>query len=67
MMMLLGYLLQAVQLAGLFLWWATPFTFVFCLVYAIKEAVTGGERTFQLSLGAAVSLLLIAASCMNIS
>lgn len=51
----------------LFCFCRTSFTFVFCLVYAIKEAVTEGKRTFRLSLGAAVSLLLIVASCMYIS
>ena len=34
----------------------TPFTFVFCLVYAIRDAVRGEGHAVRFALGAAVSL-----------
>ena len=44
--------------------WVTPFTFVFCLVYAVREAVRGGDRDIALAAGAAVSLFVLVAACL---
>ena len=38
---------------------ALPFVFVFCLIYAIRDAVKGGDRDIAYGLGAAISLLAI--------
>ena len=35
-----------------YLCWVAPFTFVFCLVYAVREAVNGGSNDIALALGA---------------
>ena len=43
---------------------ALPFTFVFFLIYAIREAVKGGDRDIAYGLGAAISLLAILAICL---
>ena len=54
---LLGLLLVALCLIA-------PFTFVFFLIYAIREAVRGGDRDIAYGLGAAVSLLVLTAACV---
>lgn len=45
------------------LWWVAPFTFVFSLIYAIKNAIAGGEKTVLLGFAAAVSLFVMVAGC----
>ena len=47
---------------SLILCWVAPFSFVFCLVAAIKEAVNGGNNDISYGLGAAFSLLVIVAA-----
>ena len=37
---------------------AVPFTFVFFLIYAIRDAVRDGGRTIPYGIGAAISLIL---------
>ena len=44
--------------------WIAPFTFVYGLVFAIRDAVSGGERVVALGFLAAVSLLVIVAACV---
>lgn len=43
-----------------------PFTFVFCLIYAIRDMVKEKEgfSAIALGLGAAVSLLVMVQACM---
>lgn len=59
--MLEGLLRIALHLC-LILCWVAPFSFVFCLVTAIKEAVNGGNNDISYGLGAAFSLLVIVAA-----
>ncbi len=47
-----------------YVWWIAPFSFVFCLVYAVRDAVNGGERDVAYALGAAVSLLVLATALL---
>ena len=47
-----------------YLCWVAPFTFVFCLVYAVREAVNGGSNDIALALGASLSLLIIVGACV---
>lgn len=42
-----------------YLSFVTPFTFVFCLVYAIRDAVRGEGHEMMFALGAAASLWTI--------
>lgn len=49
--MLEGLLRIALHLC-LILCWVAPFSFVFCLVAAIKEAVNGGNNDISYGLGA---------------
>ena len=49
-----------------FLSLVAPFTFVFCMIYAIRDAVQGGNRDIAYGLGAAVSLLVIVIACIAI-
>ncbi len=44
--------------------WIAPFTFVFFLVYTVKEAVNKGRHDIEYALGASVSLLIIVAACV---
>lgn len=43
---------------------AAPFAFVFFLIYAVRDAVKGGDRDVAYGFGAAVSLLVILAVCV---
>ena len=56
--MLGGIISFLVQLC-LILCWVAPFTFVFFLIAAIKEAVNGGNNDINFGLGAASSLLVM--------
>ena len=38
---------------------AVPFTFVFFLIYAIRDAVKDGKRTIPYGIGASISLILL--------
>lgn len=57
MSLLINLLFAAVCLAA-------PFAFVFFLIYAIRDAVKGGDRDIAYGIGAAVSLLVIVAVCV---
>lgn len=46
-----------------YLWPFAVFTFVFCLISAVKAAVTGEGNEVGRGLGAAVSLLVIVGAC----
>ena len=59
-----GGILGVLQDVSAVVCWIAPFTFVFCLVYAVKEAVTGGNRDIALSLAAAVSLFFLMAALL---
>ena len=57
-------LLGVLETISLHLCWVAPFTFVFCLIYAIRDAVKDGKNDIGLGLGAAVSLLIIIAAIL---
>ena len=56
--MLGGIISFLVQLC-LILCWVAPFTFVFFLIAARKEAVNGGNKAINFGQGAACSLLVM--------
>ena len=39
--------------------WVAPFSFVFCLIYAVRDAVSGGKKDVVYGLIAALSLLVL--------
>ncbi len=59
-----GGLLGILQDISGVLCWIAPFTFVFCLIYAIKEAVSGGKHDITLASVSAVSLFIIMAAVL---
>ena len=46
--------------------WLTPFTFVFFLIYAIREAVENGERDVTYGALAGLSLFMVAVGILGI-
>ena len=46
--------------------WLTPFTFVFFLIYAIREAVENGERDVTYGALAGLSLFMLAVGILGI-
>lgn len=50
-------------LVGAF-WWIAPFTFVFSLLYAVRETLQDGESSVAPGFIAAFSLLVLAAACI---
>ena len=46
--------------------WLTPFTFVFFLIYAIREAVENGERDITYGALAGLSLFMLAVGILGI-
>lgn len=46
--------------------WLTPFTFVFFLIYAIREAVKNGERDITYGALAGLSLFMLVVGILGI-
>ncbi len=44
--------------------WVAPFTFVFFLVYAVREAVNKGKRDIEYAFFAGISLFVIVSAFM---
>ena len=47
------------------IWWIFPFTFVFSLLFAIRETVKDGPNDLKYALAAAVSLFILVAVCIS--
>ncbi len=62
------YLAKLYVYLAIFLWWLVPFTFIFCFIFALRNALRDqfNRNFFLQSIGAALSLFLLVLSCVMI-